>query len=440
MSDSTTIFKLPCEPVWEDSIYQLEVTDPVLGYNPATNQDGHANRQALQLGNRTLYLRKIIEAFHPDGKHSLTNADFVDGIQIPESALRLDYGTQQLMDGVTNIETSVVNTMQRSEDILQVTLSFSGAMLQLIPFSQEYSGNACAFELFTDNFSLRSFNGTKIIREIRGDDSLDVESTEHIREGEMYILANEDGSDAEEVIVRSVLTEHRIRFTSELRYTRNYGIMAATNLIPNGDGATAFGDFTYISDNITALKDAVSGRIIVRRDGGDITCQAWYRPKGHPDWFVAAYQETREFADGTVDDVFAVPDGETSIKLVYSGGIYPYNVYYIAVQPIKSLIWIEDIRNPEIVSATLEGDCLTVQGNEYASLYAIPQASLEIKVSTEHHFTGEHVLEETKGAVTEGKIQITQEMLEDNDLFVRLRYKDIEGNVSRWSAVAVVIP
>jgi len=44
-------------PIWEDGIYQIELTDPVVG-----GADGLSNRQGKQLGNRTSYLKQLVEA------------------------------------------------------------------------------------------------------------------------------------------------------------------------------------------------------------------------------------------------------------------------------------------------------------------------------------------------------------------------------------------
>jgi hypothetical protein len=41
---------------WESGIYQLETTDPVVG-----GADGISNKQAIQLANRTSYLKGEIE-------------------------------------------------------------------------------------------------------------------------------------------------------------------------------------------------------------------------------------------------------------------------------------------------------------------------------------------------------------------------------------------
>lgn len=52
-------------PVYEAGIYQLEITDPYLGGQPAIVSgvpvDGHANAQGLQLANRTAYLKQKVD-------------------------------------------------------------------------------------------------------------------------------------------------------------------------------------------------------------------------------------------------------------------------------------------------------------------------------------------------------------------------------------------
>ncbi len=57
---------LPEQPLWEEGIYQLETSDPVLA-----GPDGIDNRQATQLGNRTAYLKDQVDGV----KESLGAAD-----------------------------------------------------------------------------------------------------------------------------------------------------------------------------------------------------------------------------------------------------------------------------------------------------------------------------------------------------------------------------
>ncbi|EOU4994245.1 hypothetical protein ACOJ84_002502 [Morganella morganii] len=61
---------LPETPQWEDGIYQIEVSDPVLG-----GPDGISNRQAKQLASRTSYLKQQVEKGSSDLSEHIKAAD-----------------------------------------------------------------------------------------------------------------------------------------------------------------------------------------------------------------------------------------------------------------------------------------------------------------------------------------------------------------------------
>lgn len=61
---------LPETPQWEDGIYQIEVSDPVLG-----GPDGISNRQGKQLASRTLYLKQQVEKGGTDLAAHIAAAD-----------------------------------------------------------------------------------------------------------------------------------------------------------------------------------------------------------------------------------------------------------------------------------------------------------------------------------------------------------------------------
>ena len=61
---------LPETPQWEDGIYQIEVSDPVLG-----GPDGISNRQGKQLASRTLYLKQQVEKGGTDLAKHIAAAD-----------------------------------------------------------------------------------------------------------------------------------------------------------------------------------------------------------------------------------------------------------------------------------------------------------------------------------------------------------------------------
>ncbi|MCL1431594.1 MULTISPECIES: phage tail protein [Enterobacter cloacae complex] len=61
---------LPETPQWEEGIYQIEVSDPVLG-----GPDGISNRQGKQLASRTLYLKQQVEKGGSDLAAHIAAAD-----------------------------------------------------------------------------------------------------------------------------------------------------------------------------------------------------------------------------------------------------------------------------------------------------------------------------------------------------------------------------
>ena len=61
---------LPETPQWEEGIYQIEVSDPVLG-----GPDGISNRQGKQLASRTLYLKQQVEKGGSDLAKHVAAAD-----------------------------------------------------------------------------------------------------------------------------------------------------------------------------------------------------------------------------------------------------------------------------------------------------------------------------------------------------------------------------
>lgn len=83
---------LPETPQWEDGIYQIEVSDPVLG-----GPDGLTNRPAKQLASRTLYLKQHVEetgqglashiaAADPHSQYAPKNSPVLTGIPTAPTA------------------------------------------------------------------------------------------------------------------------------------------------------------------------------------------------------------------------------------------------------------------------------------------------------------------------------------------------------------------
>ena len=434
MADTTYI--LPESSVWEPEIYQLEVTDKALGYNPATEMDGPANQQWKQLANRTRYLKDTLEKEHgEDGTHKLTNAGFLDDARIPEVSLALDVKTSELNRRIIEILADMQDAQERADRLDNVNLSFSGALVKLIPLCQEYSTTRSFYELFSGNIEGTAIKPIAITKEIQGDDSLDVVDTTGVQVGHKYILCDADGGNYEEAVVMSVLTENRIRFTTALTHTRTSGYMGYTNLIPTEDGALATGSFLYVLGETDVLTDAIGGYLYLHRDRGTVIERlVQYKLTGSDEWATATYSGSTDFVDGTVDDIYSLPPGKMEIRVTYGQCEAPYTVYYIVVRPTFDVIWIEDIRHPIITSVDLTRNNLTVTGNGYASLYDLAQKGMSVQVMRANEFAGDMEIYTVEDQTTTAVMPVPEYLFDEAEfLRVRIRYIDEEDTVSRWS-------
>lgn len=91
---------LPETPQWEEGIYQIEVSDPVLG-----GPDGISNRQAKQLAKRTSYLKQQVEkgdkglAYHiaapdPHPQYAPKESPALTGTPTAPTAVKTDNSTK----------------------------------------------------------------------------------------------------------------------------------------------------------------------------------------------------------------------------------------------------------------------------------------------------------------------------------------------------------
>lgn len=432
-------YAIPCEARWEDSIYQLEISDAVRGYDPVTGTDGPANIQARQLGNRTLFLHALLTAEHSEeGHHQLTDDDFTEDTRIPESKLALDHGTDELKEDIHGVEQEVDHTREAADDLDSMTLSMAASLKKLIPLSWEYAGVNNEYELFTADTTLRTFGSTALLSEIAGDESIDVEDTTGIKEGETYYLCDVDGGNVESVTVRSVLTEHRIRCTKALSVTRSEGRFATTTMaVGDGFAEAVSGKFLYISRWMDCLDGADRGTLIICHDRISEELLVEYQLRGSDSWTRAEEQEVRSYHDGKDDHFYDLPTSELRLR-VSCNGSQPFKVYFLIVEPVRDVLWIEDIQQPSVVSASVRGAVLTVKGSAYKSLYGIEKFKSAICVSDSstmdsNLFTAEYAsTSDTMTAV------LPTALANLKHLFIQLCYTDVEGAVSRWSPVYVM--
>lgn len=426
-------FALPCEPEWVEGIYQLEVSDLVLGYDPTLAKDGPANRQWRELGDRTLFLRKLLEAAHKNGRHAFTAADFAENTVIPEEKLALDVPTGALAKELEELEIAA----KRATDLLNQRNSedLSPACLlgKLLPWIPEYFDNGASFDLIGDTSMLRAFTSARITSEIAGDDSLDITDTRGVSAGQSYFLMDEDGGNLEEAKVLSILTDTRVRFETALKITRSTGILCSANIPGSLNGAQVYRDFVWRSSLASDLCGGLYGKMFVHRDKSGTEGRVFWQEESSDEWHEAELAERMNFYDGTVDDVFILPAKKLRLKAEYPASDKPFSVYWIALKLITKFTLPETVRQPEIEELELRGQTLTVKGNGFASLWNLPQGGFELRVNSKNNFGAQAERFDICGEAQGMSALLSPEILELAPLVASIRYRDCEGKLSRWS-------
>lgn len=426
-------FVIPCEANWTKGIYQLEVSDLVLGYDPVLATDGPANRQWKELGDRTLYLRGILDAQHEDGHHSLTAANFRPDTSIPEAKLSLDYGTSELSEALDDLSIRAAKAIDLLNQRNSEDISAAGILGRILPWIQEYFDSGASFDLLNATSTLRTFGNTRITREIAGDDSLDVASTAGIAEGQTYFLMDEDGGNLEEAKVLSVLTDTRIRFTTALLHTRASGILSSVNILGTDGATTVSRDFTFYSDWNDTLKGSDSGKLYIHRDNTGRRGKVFWKALEAEDWREAEYLESINFYDGTVDDVFLLPASSLRFKVKYTSTGESWKIYWLALKAVTRVTLPETVRQPVIELLELSGRRLTVRGNPYASLWGIPQGRFELRVNARNNYAIEPARFSVDGQSEGMSVNLAVSIMAEMPLMASIRYTDLEGSRSRWS-------
>ena len=88
------------DKIWEEGIYQLEVTDPVVG-----GIDGISNKQAKQLANRTSYLKEQIE----------NNKSSMDTALAKKRDVEDSYSKTEVDKKFTSVGTTIAEKLDKTE-------------------------------------------------------------------------------------------------------------------------------------------------------------------------------------------------------------------------------------------------------------------------------------------------------------------------------------
>ena len=418
---------------WVDSIYLIELTDPVYGGDSGTN-----NIQAKQLANRTLFLKTFFELGHTaTGHHRIAGVEVADDANIEESKLALNVPLYEIHSTIGTVQSKLTALNDRLDDTVGIKGSMVSALGKAIPISWKNSERGFEFDMFSSVFTYIDETPVQIIQAISGDDSIDVSSTEKLKVGNTYVLSDGAGLHSEEVVLKEILTEKRILVDRRVTRSRNSGLFSLTSWSIGNSVATAKNGAVLITKEISILKNHRYGKFIARMEANGALVRPYYKLAGETNWQEALYVEAKGRVPGYTDIMYRISGGVTNLKLVVTA---PEGVTarfdHMCVLPMETGGVAEAVKQPRITSpAAMASDFLTVGPitiSEYRSLYGLAQKAVEVQISSDSDFN-EIIWSET--GTNETSFSIPYGTLETPaNYYVRSRQQDEEDFWSRWSA------
>lgn len=419
---------------WIDNIYRTQKTDPVLG-----GQDGIINIQPEQIACRTLFLKKLLELQHnEDGSHKIVNANVADNAGIPESKLALDVSTDALYSLLVDAE----NGMRRLQDDVEKVLGENGFLVHGLAKAAQlnwlYGQWGCAFEFFRDNLTMRDVKNVDARRIIGRDDSIDCADTTGFMPGMRLLVSN--GEQREEVIIRSVLENGRIRLMHDL--SRTYEEPATIGYtdwdLSNPGKAVANKDCQFFSRDLDLLENCGLGMLLVCREKGEgkIRVDVRETEDNLAVWHAANLVDTfaHDKNENLVYERYEISGVNVQLRIT---GITdePVVIRHLALFPDPSGLMKSSIRTPHVVYPEsmddLWQDLFAMESSQFYAAYK------DFYVQTEYGFFDPEtkVLKYLSTALTT-KPTVFEDMdpaPEPGDYILMCRHQSDMGEWSFWS-------
>lgn len=192
-----------------------------------------------------------------------------------------------------------------------------------------YRDNRFALELWSPNYTLIDTVDIAITGGVAGDDSLDVVSTETLKNGEYYVLsaAATESNPTVSVLIKvvSILSETRIRISNNLQHSISTGTLSRCSLdVTALSHATGQPGQIWLSKRINI--DAVnsdSGAVVIRRSLNSGSARLYYIDSKTSVWTERGWSLQRsggEIPDGFADYEYVLPmEGDGYLRLDIEG-------------------------------------------------------------------------------------------------------------------------
>lgn len=424
-------------PIWVAPIYSIERSDPLMG-----GEFGINNVQARQLAWRTQYLRALLAMDHqPDGSHLLCEHHVSKLAAIAESKLRLSVPTSQIQADIDRLGVILAGVKQGLDSISGTMGTPLRAIYDALMMSWEYGYTRYAFELFTDNFSLRdAFQDVLIIETIAGDDSVDLISTATVSSGEAYLIIDRQTGAQQQVTIREVLTEQRVLLHEIMQFsTSNTAVLSKSAWAYTGNKATASAGSTYMTTLTTLLDGIEQGSLIIsHKNDVRFTVECHRETDSPADWTEVPC--TRTYLDDVSGDyrsIYDVPGGRQAFRITALGAT---DVDHIVLMSTTTGTLPSTVRTPTIIAADF-------QLQRFGALYDAKHTGTEIQFSADNYFADSVVTIRLPACSDTAPVWKLKDAVlaahpvnPGESVWWRARYSADDGNVSLWSVSAQYSP
>ncbi len=391
--------------VYEEGIYQIETTDPVLG-----GENGIANVQAKQLANRTTYLKQF--------------ADEVEEARGMASSLGARIDTIEEITG----------TLEEASAI---------SVQQAVSLDWLYRDNKIEFELFRPGYTLIDMADVAIVQGVSGDDSIDVADTSAIRTGEYYVVADDAGDDFL-VLVTEKLSAQRIRISQNLPRTLGAGVVTRCSMPRIDHVAQAAVGNIWLSGLVILEDDQTGGAVVVRRSLNSGEARLYFRDASHTAWTEVIWSLRRQGGDiaaGMADYEYIVPfQGETRLRLDVAAEDMTVQHIVALSAPTGLGGYINPAMAPsaptvsapaDLATGVMETPTLAIAG--YFSPGGTAQQSVQFQVALDSAFAS--LVRDTGYLPAALTYAMPAGVLaEGTTFYLRARVQDVAGLWSAWSA------
>ncbi len=397
---------VPETPSYDEGVYQIETTDPVLG-----GENGIANVQAKQLANRTKYLK--------------IRADMVDEAKGAASSL---------VDRLNTIE-SITGALEETSAI---------SVQQAVALDWLYRGNKIAFELWRPGYTLIDTEDIALVQGVSGDDSIDVAATTGLRTNEYYVVKDTVGALL--VKITEILSAQRVRIETNLPRNLTAGVLTRCSFSQIEHQAIGSVGDIWLSKLINVEDDATGGAVVIRRTLNSGDARLYFRDATHATWTEIFWSQRRQGDDipaGYADYEYVVPfQGECNLRVDVA--IEDMTILHIVTlsEPTGLGGYINPAMAPTTptISSPTNGatgvfGTPTLGISSYASPGDTAQQSIQFQVSTSNTFAT--ILHDSGYLAAVLSYQMPASILGvSTTYYVRARVQDAAGLWSAWSTTS----